>query len=196
MTETNLRTLDILLFSARGYWFSEIVKWFTWSDISHVGIVLVDPDYIEDGLRGAFLFESGQEYTPDVITHKMIWGVQITDLDSLIKSYDGQIYRRRIRTSYDETLAVASVYHTIYAKPYDAKLIDFLRAETRMDLGSDCQRTNSFFCSAFLGFLLMKMGLLDTTVRFDLLQPKDFNTGGKIEKMLRHSTMEEVVRIK
>lgn len=175
-----------------------MVEWLTWSNISHVGIVLVDPDYIEKDLRGRFLFESGREDIPDVITHKMIWGVQLTELDALISAYPGRIYRRRITTSmtHEKLLAITRVYHDIYDMPYDAKLTDFLRAATGLTLGSDCQRTNSFFCSAFVGYLFTQLGLFDKTVRFDLLRPKDFTPGYAVDKMIKGGCLQDMERIK
>ena len=49
-----VKTGDILLFNYRDIWFSWAIKFFTRSNYSHVGMVVVDPQFIP--LKGVYLW--------------------------------------------------------------------------------------------------------------------------------------------
>jgi len=185
----DVTTLDIFLFSGQEAWFSTFVEWLTWSEFSHVGIALVRPTYIKEDLLGKYLFESGEEPVPDAVDDKLIFGVQITNLEDLYKGYIGRIYKRTVTTTLTPKEiqdAINNVYHLVYGKKYDTDPLDFLRGELDMRLDSNCRKTNEFFCSAFAGYLMVKLGLIDKDTRWDLLTPKDFASGYKVDKMLKN----------
>ena len=46
-----VKTGDILLFNYRNSWFSWAIKFFTRSNYSHVGMVVVDPQFTEIPLK-------------------------------------------------------------------------------------------------------------------------------------------------
>lgn len=192
------KTFDIILFSGKDYWFSDVVEFFTWSDISHVGILLRDPYYIGEDLPGLYLFESGKENTPDVVRHQLIWGVQLTDFETIIKSYEGRVWRREMNTVITPTMLknLEEVYNKVYGEPYDCSVVDFIRAETGKELDGDCRKTNKFFCSSFVGYILSEIGLLPKDFEFGLLRPKDFLPGYSVDGNLKGATLGRMERLK
>ena len=69
MSEYNLNTGDLLLFDNEDYsgfgFLSCLIKKITKSNISHIAMVLKDPDFIHPSLKGYYVWESGWEGTPD-----------------------------------------------------------------------------------------------------------------------------------
>ena len=175
----NAETFDILLFNGQNYWFSYIVELFTGSKFSHIGIILKAPTYLDPELTGTYLLESGIEPTPDPEDKKKKFGVQLTELTSLIHRYTGKIYYRKLNApvfTNNPTLfyrRLRKIHSVIEDKPYDDNAWDLLRADLRIRLGN-CQKTSEFFCSALVGFVYAQLGLLDKDILWDLLQPKDF----------------------
>ena len=198
----SLSTLDILLFDGNEVWFSTFIEWLTWSKFSHVGIALSNPTYIKSDLIGQYMFESGEEPVKDSVEDRLIFGVQITDFDKLKEDYVGKIYKRTITTTLSkETIEIGlvEVYDLVYGHKYDENILDFLRDELDMKLGSECRKTNEFFCSAFAGYLMVKLGMIDKDTRWDLLTPKDFSPGYKVDKLLKekgNSSYSKLINIK
>ena len=95
----SLESGDILLFHGEGFWFSSLVEWITGSKFSHVAMVLKDPTYIHESLKGLYMIESGEEKFPDAISHRIIRGVQVVDLSKVLETYTGKVYVRRFLSS-------------------------------------------------------------------------------------------------
>ena len=192
----NLDTLDVMLFNGQNYWFSYVVEWATWSQFSHIGLVLKSPTWLHPSLTGNYLLESGSESTPDAIDHKIKFGVQITPLETLLENYVGKIYYRKINSlplkenpQYYHN-KIKDIHTLIQDKPYDDSGLDLIAADLRVKLGN-CQRTNAFFCSALVGFIFTQLGFLPADTQWDLITPKDFAGGYKMEEDLkRHNLCE------
>jgi hypothetical protein len=184
---TNLNTGDILLFHGVNYLFSYFIEWVTWSDYSHVGIVLKDPTYIDPSLTGYYLLESGSENFPDAVYHKINLGVQIVNLETVLDQYQGRIYHRpllvpgEIRPKFGEFLS--NVWQKIKKLPYDCSPWDLFRTEFGVKYGN-MRRTDTFFCSALSTFIYEQCQLLNQSVDWDLIEPKDWDQTGKIETFL------------
>ena len=77
-----LKTGDLLLFDNKGGGimgiFSSLIKKITKSDISHIAMVLKDPDFIDPPLKGIYVRESNYEGKPDPQDGTIKFGVQIT----------------------------------------------------------------------------------------------------------------------
>ena len=105
MSKYNLKTGDILLFDYEGGGsmgiFSWLIKKATKSNITHVGMVLKDPVFINPTLKGYYVWESGWEGTPDPQDGKIKLGVQIAPLSQLLDSYKntGHVVVRRVTCS-------------------------------------------------------------------------------------------------
>jgi hypothetical protein len=82
----SIQTGDILLFSTNK-WYSDVIEIGDECIYSHCGIILRDPIYIDPSLNGLYVLESGLEPFPDVIDHKIHFGVQIVPLVFVIEEY-------------------------------------------------------------------------------------------------------------
>lgn len=192
----NLNTMDVLLFNEQNYWFSTIVEFFTWSEFSHVGLVLKAPTYIDPSLTGVYFLESGSEVIPDSEDGKIKFGVQITDLNTVLQNYTGRVYYRKLQTGTGDAASpindriteygpqIASTYGSIYDKTYDDNVFDLIKAALGIEYG-DNQRTDSFFCSALVTYFYTKLGIFPENTQWDLIEPKDFAPKGKIDALLQ-----------
>lgn len=189
-----LNNFDIILFSGRNYWFSYVVEYFTWSQFSHIGIVLKSPTWLHPSLVGNYVLESGSEIIPDSLSHKLKFGVQITPLEYMVNNYDGDIYYRNLDSvPYRENPehyhgVLKQIYDMIENKPYDDSVVDMIRIGLHLKLG-DCQRTNAFFCSALVSFVYTQLGILPSDTAWDLVEPKDYDVGGRIDTAMSGQQM-------
>jgi len=193
-----MEDLDIVLFKGKGFLGSYIIEWFTWSRFSHIGIVLKSPTYIDPKLTGTYLFESGLEYIKDAEDGKCKFGVQITPWNKIFEQYDGEIWKRSFKPDLDrekvENLLV-KIHDVVHNKPYDDELFDLIRIELQEKWG-DCQRDNKFVCSALVSFILVALKCLDTNTQWDLIEPKHFDAGKKIEQVIHNCELGDLVKIK
>lgn len=183
-----METGDALLFHGEGFWFSHLVEWATWSDFSHISMILKNPTYIDPKLEGIYMLESGEEKFPDAVEHRICFGVQIVNLKTVIENYTGNIYYRKLnvpedlKNNFDNSLAQA--WEKVKNLPYDDSIYDLLRVEFRLDWGDD-KRLDSFFCSALQTFLYEEFELFKEAIPWDLVKPSDYDEGGKIETIFK-----------
>jgi|TARA_B110000914_G_C15435250_1_gene433416 hypothetical protein len=180
MSEYNLKTGDLLLFDCENYsgsgFISYFIKKFTQSNISHVAMVLKDPDFIDPSLKGYYLWESGYEGTLDPQDNKKKFGVQITPFHEKYNSYkkEGSIYIRRVDCS--ESLFscenLKKVHDVVHNKRYDVNIIDWIEGMELKD--NDPQKTDRFWCSALIGYIYTQCGLLVPGTDWSILRPSDF----------------------
>ncbi len=189
----DLNTGDILLFHGEGYWFSYLVEWITWSKYSHVAMVVKDPTYLDESLKGIYMIESGMEKFPDEVRHRIIEGVQIVDLVEVLKSYDGTVYVRKLtvedgtRRNFDKILC--DTWAKIKDAPYDENPWDLIRTAFDINSGNNC-RTNSFVCSALVCFLYEQMKLFSVQIKWDLVTPNYFRCN--VDSILIGTLSEEI----
>lgn len=189
-----METGDLLLFHGSNFWFSYVVEWATWSEFSHIGIVLKDPTWIRPDLKGIYMLESGTEKFPDAVEHKIHYGIQVVSMEKLMSNYCGRVYFKKLNrpdvgselpvgvaSSFDQV--VNHVWKKIEDLPYDDDLWDLMRAEFGIKWG-DMHRMNKFFCSALVTFLYERFGLFKSDVNWDSILPEDYNDGKKAEKDL------------
>ena len=81
-----MRTGDVIAFSGKGR-VSEVIKTYTRSDISHVGIVFKNENGRVIIMESTTLLDK-----PDLVTGEFIKGVQQQYLSDRIKAYDGLVY--------------------------------------------------------------------------------------------------------
>lgn len=182
-----LETGDLILFHGERFWFSYVVEWLTWSEFSHIGIVLRDPINIKSNLKGLYMLESGTEKFPDAVEHRIHYGVQIVNLQKVVDDYTGRVYIRKLtipKTFRDNMHNVlGKVWEKIKDKPYDDKVWDLMRVEFGLEWG-DSNRFNNFFCSALVAFLYEQFGYFREPLPWDLITPKDFDDHGKMNDYL------------
>ena len=185
MEELNLRTGDIILcdYIGSGFFglFSKLLKYFMGSKYTHIGMVLKDSTFIDPPLKGIYIWESSWEGTPDPQDGKVKLGVQITPFETFCDMYsNGDMYIRRIECDGDLYKSIFNneilneIHGVVYNKPYDIVPTDWLEAYFRKD--SHPQKTDRFWCSAFIGYIFNRLGLISNKIDWGILRPIDFST--------------------
>lgn len=78
--------------------FGWLIKYGSQSDFSHIGMVVVNPDFthLDKPLKGVYVWQSGTAQIPDAEDGKRKIGVQLTPIVDFITTYKGKIYLRRL----------------------------------------------------------------------------------------------------
>jgi len=178
-----MKTGDILLFDCEDYnffgWFSFLIKYFTRSKFSHIGMVIKDPIYINSNMKGYYLWHSDWTNYPDPQDGKKKFGIQFTPLNVMIHNYqknNGKIFLRRIHYEKNvfTTENIKKIHHIVYEKPYDTNIKDWINALIRKD--NQPQKLNRFWCSAFVGYIYTFCSILTSDTDWSILRPSDFST--------------------
>ncbi len=172
------QTGDLLLYSSRK-WYSYIIETLGWSKYSHVSMIIRDPTWISENLKGLYIFESGVENTNDVLKDKNICGVQLVKLEDALKNYingtSGYVYF--LKNTFDRTDSfydkLKSIIITNDSKPYDLNPIDWIGAKFSIQLVH--RETVRFFCSALMGYVLTQTGLLPEDTDWTIITPKRYS---------------------
>ena len=181
MSKYNLNTGDILLFDYEGGGsmgiFSWLIKKATKSNITHVGMVLKDPVFINPSLKGYYVWESGWEGTPDPQDGKVKFGVQITPFEEIFQNYkkkNGKIYVRRVTCPINlfTTEKLLQIHEIVYDKIYDIIPRDWIESVFRRD--DNPQKTSRFWCSALVGYIYTQCGCLHPGTDWSMIRPSDF----------------------
>ena len=178
--DLDLKTGDLILFnsSPSGIFniISSMIKIGTHSNYTHIGIILKDPSFIEPSLKGLYVWESGWEGEPDPQDDKVKLGVQITPLHEMLENFkDAQIAIRKVEcppNTFNNKI-LKSIHKTVYEKPYDIMPLAWILAIFRKDIKP--QRTDRFWCSALVGYIYTKCGLLKEDTDWSILRPCDFS---------------------
>jgi hypothetical protein len=181
MDYTNdLKTGDLILFNSHpnGLFsiLSNMIRLTTHSNYTHIGFILKDPTFIEPHLKGLYVWESGWEGMPDPQDNEIKLGVQITPFEEIINNSKGaEISIRQVNcplTLFNEE-KLKEIHTVVYKKPYDILPKDWLPALFRKDLHP--QKTDRFWCSALVGYIYTKLGLLVKETDWSILRPCDFS---------------------
>ena len=170
----SLQTGDLVLFACKkSHWtlFDAAIRYVTGSDYTHVGMVLIDPPF-RNAPRGMYLWESGWEPIPDPQDGRMKLGVRLTPL-SKIDISASHLYIRKCTRPISMARVIA-IHTEVYLKPYDVCLSDWLLAALRMD--QQPQKTDRFWCSAFMAFVLTRLDWLPATTDWSIVRPCDLSS--------------------
>ena len=176
----NLKTGDLIMFCSHnsGFMglFSSLIKYGSHSNYTHIGMILKDPTFINNNLKGLYVWESGYEGTPDPQDNLTKLGVQITPLYEMINNYKKSkiIIRKLITTENKFNNTILEKMHSlVYNKPYDTNIFDWMQALIGYNISP--QKTDRFWCSAFVGYLYTNAGILKKNVDWSILKPSDFS---------------------
>ncbi len=174
----NCNTGDLLLYSSRR-WYSYIIEYLGASKYSHVSMIIRDPIWIDDKLKGLYIFESGAENTYDVLNDNHILGVQLVKLEDALKNYKnknyGDIYY--IKNNFERTSVFYNKLKNIIinndSKPYDLNIKDWIGA--RFNLHIIHRQTFRFFCSALIAYVLTQTDLLPYDTDWTVVAPTKYS---------------------
>ena len=176
-------TGDIILFEDKSHnswldYLSYLIQYFTDSKYSHVGMVVKDPLIKGKTIKGLYLLEStGLDHMIDIDDHKTKFGVQIVDLHKRLQSDDDIFYYRKLNKDRDEMFndLYNKTYVIVKDKPYDINPLDWCKADFDLKKGN-VQKTNTFFCSALVSFMLVSLNILPRDIDWTIMRPKDLGT--------------------
>ena len=190
------QTGDLILFKNLDSCFGKVIKYFTGSEYTHVGIVLRDPTFTGDNLRGLFFWESCDENYPDAEDHKKKVGVEIVDLGRLMQGVGKiQLFYRKLTLNKGFTIdntRLKEIHDTVHNKPYDIVPLDWIEAYLKFD--PNPQKRDRFWCSALTGYIFVQLGLLPYNTDWSIMRPSDFSTERK-DFPLINATLGKEVRI-
>ena len=185
----DLNTGDILLFYPRSnnFLFKVLdmgINYFTESIYTHTAFVLKDPTFIDPSLKGIYIWESSYEGSKDPQDGKVKFGVQITPLYQFLRNYNGCIYVRKLIEGRDKinNEILKEIHNTVYNKPYDDYPIDWIEAINRKD--SEPQKTDRFWCSALVTYILVKLGFLKDDTDWSMMRPCDLSSTTNYLKLI------------
>ena len=180
----SLKTGDLIFFTGhtQGWlkYFSSMIEFSTHSNFSHIGMIVNDPEFISHSLKGTFVWESGWEGKYDPQDNKIKLGVQLTPIHEILKNFKhSKVIIRKIncpdRTFTDDKLK--EIHSNVYDKPYDIIPKDWIMAFFRKD--AEPQKTDRFWCSALVGYIYTKCGILKADTDWSILRPSDFSLSGE-----------------
>lgn len=185
--EKTMETGDLVLFQ-ENWWLGNLISYFTSSNYSHCGVIVKDPDFSPEPLKGLYILEStGWEGIPDAEDHEIKFGVQLRDFREVYNDFAGNLYWRKLKCPrnklfYDRLRSVHSIVHN---KPYDDYPNDWVKAKFHLQRGN-LKRTDTFFCSALCTFIYVGLGLLPLTTNWTTVTPAELGTevnsdGPKVE---------------
>lgn len=156
---------DVIAFSGKGH-FSEIIKWATWSQVSHVGVVL--QTHLVDDVTGRFFNQIIESTSLNGFN-----GVNISRLSDRIDHYDGDLWwlplsepmsksagklfydflfnQAKARKEYDMPQAIGSAVDALDQLPFGLHGPGYNREDF-----------SKFFCSELVAAGLEKAGVVNT----------------------------------
>jgi len=193
----NLKTGDLLLFNNTGGGFfgafTSMIKWGTHSNYSHIAMVLKDPTFIHPHLKGTYVWESSWEGTPDPQDGEKKLGVQITPIGEILDEYknSGTVLCRKIQcdNSHFTEENLSKVHDVVYKKPYDIVPLDWVEGFLQKDLNP--QKTSRFWCSALVGYIYTKCGILKSDSDWSIMRPCDFSLNNEKLKFCEGCSLED-----
>jgi len=173
----HFETGDILLFSYNGNNLLDyLIKYFTQSKYTHVGMIIINPPWRKD-LKGYYILQSNREGIDiDCEDHEKKLGVELTKLEDAL-SYNGSIYWRHIKTKRNKQFynRLNEAHSKVHNRPYDMNLIDWIKGAFKINEG-DTQKITTFWCSALATYMLVQLNLLNKDTKWTLMSPADLSS--------------------
>ena len=159
--------------------------YFTKSKYSHIGMIVKDPEFTDPPLKGIYLLESSSETFPDAEDNKIKVGVELVPFKKVLDTYESEnFYWRQLTCTRDELFYenLDEIHRTIRNKPYDLDLLDWIKAYFK-DYFPVVQKTNTFWCSALVAYIYVKLGFLDKNLCWSYITPKQFGTESQSDSL-------------
>ncbi|MEH6630139.1 MAG: hypothetical protein V7776_04910 [Halopseudomonas aestusnigri] len=165
---------DVLLFSGKGL-LSTIIQAGTLSKFSHVGLIIPAA-----GGKPDLVFESTSvSKSKDIRTGEFISGVQISEMESRVSGYDGDVFVRKMYIRDNPTVDMARVTAFIdkyHGRPYEASNWELASAALdHLPWHVNKADDSTVFCSEIAAMAFRDWGLMiDDGRPANELTPKDF----------------------
>jgi hypothetical protein len=173
------RSLDIVLFGGKGR-ISQAIKWATGSDKSHIALTLHMHEW-----NCLALFESTTlSDVPDLISGTATKGVQLVNMSSRLKSYDGDVWVRQIMGPRTRKIkrAAMNLMRDFHGRPYEKSQLDLIRSALDipgLKMTHNQGDASSVFCSELAAIMLREVGIMKSGGEpADEFTPADFAGDG------------------
>lgn len=194
----SLKTGDLLFFTDTKTWYNRLIEWATSSDYCHIGMVLKDPCFSNKTYSGLYVIHSTSPELADVEDGKHKLGVQITKLQDTLDMYEGVYVRHLDYNRNDEFYNNLKIAHDdVYDVPYDFGPRHWL-VSAFYHLGvwdnKVKRHSDAYWCSALVGFIYVKLGILDKDFDWSNWAPCDF--ANNLFKLENDAKLEEIIKLK
>lgn len=163
----NLDTGDVLLFSGTGL-ISDIIRWYTGSPWTHIGLVV----RFEQDVPPLLLEATVGNEAADLLTGKCQSGVTLVSLNSKLLNYPGQVALRRRQGQplcERQRRLVRRLVRRLYRRPYRNYLWRLM-----LDQLPGRQRDSGIFCSELVAEFYRRLGWLPADIRAGRIVPGHF----------------------
>ena len=186
------RTGDVILFSSDGF-DSRIVKCFTHSPYSHIGLVIVlDPVPRDIGGSGVYLWHSPAgaiRSLPDLLYDppRAKSGPQLNDLAKALRIFRNidAIDVRRFRIDQDSSHAwgapsmglddpLLAYIRTEHRKRYESNIVELFKSTEDTFTSPNTEDTSEYFCSELVAATFKQFGIMTTDVPSNEFTPRNF----------------------
>jgi len=155
---------------------SSLVKYFTKSEWSHIGMIVKDPEFTDKKLdKGLYLWESNLELFKESEDNKIKMAVQIVPLRKMIEHFDGNVIWRKLDSG-DVQITndkLRTIHELVHGKPYDINPIDWI--EAYLEHSANPQKVNRYFCSALVARIYSFLELIDPKINWSIIRPSSFS---------------------
>lgn len=168
----DLKTGDIILFSGTCF-VSRVIKFFTGSRWSHIGMIVKDPDY-----PYPLIYESSH-YTGimGLDIGRKTSGVQILPFNERRRTFAGDMALRRLEYDLSDNelyrLRIFRIY--MVGKPFEEDRLQMLAASRMFKFLPSREDLSSVFCSELIAQCYQEMGLLGQDLPSNKFSPPDFS---------------------
>lgn len=172
-TRAKLKTGDLVLFSGKGG-ISAGIKWATTSRWSHVGMIIVLPEYDFVTVWESTTLSSLVDLDTKV-PHK---GVQLVPLSSRIEGYGGEVAVRQLEGVTFDTADVKKLMELrreLAGREYEKKTIELIKAAYDGPFGRNSEDLSSLFCSELVAEAYQRLGLISEDKPSNDYTPADFS---------------------
>ncbi|WP_052384164.1 hypothetical protein [Litchfieldella xinjiangensis] len=170
-----LKSGDLIFFAGSGRR-SALIKRFTRSKWSHIGMVLH-----LDAFPYPLLFEStAQAGAVDIERREIVSGVQIVPLKQRIAAYPGEVAVRSLDQppSAQRYAALLSLREELRGRPYERCSKQLFRSAYDGPIGTNRCDLSSIFCSELVALAYQRMGYLGEEYPPNEYTPHDFSEAG------------------
>lgn len=185
----NFETGDLLLYHGTKTFFDKCLECVIHTKYTHVAMIIVipNPAFIDTTLEnGFYVIESTRTNKPDAEDHKIKFGVQMTKLSDVFSEIGQEIYYKKMYCARDNFFyeRLKKAHDMSYKASYNLNLLDWINAAefswfNHLFCCSKKQKTNTFWCSALIAYILVQMNFLPENTPWTIISPKDFDSKNK-----------------
>lgn len=179
LTRNDLKTGDLMLFvehtqNCAMRVVDNVIRWFTKSKYSHVGIVIVNPPWAP---KDIYVWDSSRHNIPDPQDNKIKFGIALVPITHYESEPGSTLYiRKPIKQSTYRLFTtdfLAKLHNDVYGKHYDLTIGHWLAGYLKVLIP---RSTKTFFCSAFVSYTLVQAGILDEWTDWTVVSPAQLSS--------------------